>query len=269
VGLSDISAEDPEYLGPAHRPFKLSGAGVQSLELNSGVTSNRLANRRALLQSVDNLRREIDDHQGTLRGLDSFTAQALEMISSPRARDAFDISKEPEQIRARYGEPGAQLLMARRLVEAGVSVVTTTLFGWDHHQDLYRKIGTALPAFDQAMHALITDLYQRGLDKDVLVIAWGEFGRTPRINTRYEVPGRDHWPGAGFALMAGGGLQMGQIVGETDARGERAKGKPLTPQDVLATMYHVLGIDPALTFVDHSGRPRSVLDHGEKIEALL
>jgi len=273
----------PAYLGAAHKPF-VPGKSLKNLELSRSVSAERLRDRRQLLHTFDNLRRALDAGHGNLAGKDAFTAQALEMISSPRARDAFDISREPENVRARYG-PATQLLQARRLVEAGVKVVSVSFIGvekgrkevcpfgggtWDTHGNLGKCLGHLLPQFDHAVHALATDLRERGLDRDVAVVFWGEMGREPLITPNPgRTPGRGHWPQAGFALMLGGGLKMGQVVGATDSKGARPLGRPYTPQNVLATLYHVLGIDPATTLPDHAGRPMYLLDDRRPIEELL
>src|SRR5262249_49445394 len=211
------------------------------------------------------------------------TAQALDMISSSKARDAFDVSMESEESRRLYG-PATELLQARRLVEAGVKVVSVSFVGggegrapvnfgggtWDTHGDSEKCMGVLLPQLDYAVHALATDLHQRGLDKDVAVVFWGEMGRTPIISAYPpRTPGRGHWPEAGFALMLGGGLKMGQVVGATDKKGGRAIGQPYTPQNVLATLYRVLGIDPERTLPDHQGRPMYLLDDRRPIDELL
>jgi uncharacterized protein (DUF1501 family) len=214
--------------------------------------------------------------------MDASTARALDLITSPRVRQAFDVSRESESVRARYGkvankgEAGSidpdKLLMARRLVEAGVPVVTLQMGGWDDHGSakeggIFQNLRKRLPVLDRALHGLLTDLKERGLDKHVTVLMWGEMGRTPKINTN---PGRDHWADSGFAFFAGGaGLKMGQAIGQSDARGERAKGKRYTVQNVLATVYHVLGIDPATTLPDHTGRPQYLLDDREAIAELF
>jgi hypothetical protein len=273
----------PAYLGTAHKPF-VPGKSLKTLELSPGISAERLRDRRELLRTFDNLRRELDSGAGNLAGMDAFTAQALEMVSSPQARDAFDISREPESIRSRYG-PATQLLQARRLVEAGVEVVSVSFVGveqgrkeacgfgggtWDTHGNLGKCLGHLLPQFDHAVHALATDLHERGLDRDVAVVFWGEMGREPRITPNPgRTPGRGHWPQAGCALMLGGGLQMGQVVGATDSKGAHPIGQPYTPQNVLATLYHVLGIDPATTLPDHQGRPMYLLDDRRPIEELI
>jgi hypothetical protein len=263
--------EDPAFLGGAHQPFvPAKGPGLQNLGLEKSMTAERVADRKTLLRSLDNLRRDLDGN-GELTGVDQFTAQALEIISSTKARDAFDITREPASVQAKYGK-ASKFLQARRLAEAGVSVVTLDMGGWDTHSDNFKSLRQKLlPELDHAVHALVTDLHERGLDKDVAVVIWGEMGRTPKINggSRGLGPGRDHWPNAGSALLAGGGLRMGQVLGETDARGGRAKGVPYTPQNVLTMLYHVLGIDPATTLDDNNGRPVHLLDQRDKIAELL
>lgn len=237
-----------------------------------------------LRRSFDILRSGLDDGKESLSTIDSYTAQALALVSSNKVCDAFDLSREPDGVRAAYGE-ATDFLLARRLVEAGVSVVTLpcrfaakigdfahgSIDHWDTHWHNFKYLRFMLPKYDQAVSALITDLYQRGLDKDVTVVIWGEFGRTPLVDYSL-VPGsagRGHWPEAGFAMLSGGGLTMGQVIGETDQRAERPKGLPFMPSNVLATVYHVLGIDPARTFPDRSGRPRYILDNREPIRELL
>jgi hypothetical protein len=266
------------FLGIAHKAYE-PGSKAGNLGLAREMTLDRLSERRQLLRSFDGLRRDLDDARKTMGGMDAFTAQALEMISTNKARDAFDISMEPESVRTRYGK-GLEFLQARRLVEAGVPVVTLTARNrsvgpmcngdWDHHDHIFRCLRAVVPQLDQSIYALVTDLHERGLSKDVGVVVWGEMGRTPRVGTqRGTTGGRDHWPQSGFALMAGGGLRMGQVVGATDSRGELPVGQPNTPQNVLATLYHVLGIDPITTLPDHSGRPIYLLDDRRKIEELV
>ena len=268
----------PAFLGKAHEAY-IPGEKAMNLGLGRDMTLDRLAERRRLMESFDGLRRELDDARGSMAGMDAYTAQALEMITSNKARDAFDISKEPEAVRERYGK-GTEMLQARRLIEAGVPIVTMTPQNrnpgpmcngqWDHHDHIFRCLRTVVPQLDQSMYALLTDLHERGLAKDVAIVVWGEMGRTPRVGTQKGTTGgRDHWPQAGFALMAGGGLQTGQVVGATDARGEAPKGHAYTPQNVLATLYHHLGIDPVTTLPDHQGRPVYLLDDREKVAELV
>jgi hypothetical protein len=261
-------ALEAAFLGQAHQPFDPSSpGGVANLGLAQGVTLDQLADRRRLLGSFDNLRRDIEYARGAVAGMDAFTAQALDIVTSPRARDAFDISKEPERVRVRYGTM-SRFLQARRLVEAGVSVVSVLAPGyWDTHSDNFRTLRRQLPPLDRGIHALVTDLHQRGLDRDVAVVIWGEYGRTPKIN---RAAGRDHWTTASFALVAGGGFKMGQVIGATNARAERPVGGSYIPQNLLATLYReVFGIDPATTLPDHSGRPVYLLDEREPIRELL
>jgi uncharacterized protein (DUF1501 family) len=211
------------------------------------------------------------------------------MVTSSRTRDAFDLEREPAAVRERYGRsPGTlQFLTARRLVEAGARVVTlcggwvndgrgdsaSNLSNWDTHEDNFNRLRMQAPQLDHALATLIEDLHQRGLADDVVVVACGEMGRSPRVGRSNDggnasSSGRDHWD-TGFALVAGGGLRMGQAIGATDRRGERARGRPITPANLLATLYHVLGIDPATTFPDHTGRPQYVLDERTPIAELL
>ncbi len=269
---------DPSYLGTAHRPFK-SGGG-ENLRLVQGVSPERFADRKQLLATFDQLNRDIDS-RGEMAGKDVYTTRALEMIASPAVREAFDVSKEPKEVREKYGK-GTRLLQALRLAQAGVSVVTVSVAGtvlpvgdWDTHgKNDGRKFGQfedyrqRLPVFDQVIHTFLTDLYARGLDKDVAVVIWGEFGRTPKIN---KDGGRDHWAPAGHAMFAGGGFKMGQVIGDTGPKGERERGRatPYTPANVLATLYRFMGIDPTATFPDFTGRPRFVLDDPDVITELV
>ena len=268
------------FLGQAHEPY-IPGTKIatDNLELSKSISIDRLDDRRQLLRSFDRINRELDDARGNMTGLDAFTEQALAMVASDRARDAFDVAREPQAIRDKYGR-GTEFLQARRLVEAGVPFVTITPQTknvpegcngqWDHHDYIFKCLRKALPQYDQSVYALITDLHERGLEKDVTVCIWGEMGRTPRIGTQKgTVAGRDHWPGSGFCFLAGGGLRTGQIVGATDPRGEAPIGRPNTPQNILATLYHCLGIHPATTLKDLSGRPIYLLDDRRKVEELL
>ncbi len=258
-------AEDPVYTGTAHRPFVPSGPGLENLGLVSGVSLDRLHNRKELLGHLDTIRREVD-YGGSLAGVDAFTARALDMVTSKDAREAFDVEKEPREVRDRYGRENMEFLKARRLVEAGVSVVTLATGGWDTHSDNFNSMRKQLPRIDQGIHALVTDLHERGLGKDVAIVMWGEFGRSPRIGAG---AGRDHWGPAGFALMAGGNFKHGQAIGETDSHGDRSKGTPMTPSNVLATLYHHLGINPATTLPDNNGRPMYLLDDRELVKELI
>ncbi|MEX2287776.1 MAG: DUF1501 domain-containing protein [Planctomycetaceae bacterium] len=270
-----VSFGKAAYLGSAFNPFTTdsnpsdAGFQVQNLKLTAGMEGDRLSYRRDLLSGLDKLRRDID-LSGDLSGLDSFSRHALEMITSEKAARAFDIESEEPAVRDRYGRTfiGQNCLLARRLVEAGVSYVTCLSGGgWDTHRDNFALLkNESLPRYDRAIAALVNDIYERGLDKNVLVMAFGEFGRTPRIN---KDAGRDHWPGAMSVLISGGGLKVGQMVGETDSKAAFPISKPYTPACVLATMYRVMGIDHHRHFPDHSDRPIAILADGQHIPELL
>ena len=260
----------PGFLGVAHAPFKPDGEGKADMVLN-GVTLDRLGDRKALLTSFDRFRRDADS-TGMMSGLDNFNEQALGVLTSSRLMDALDISKEDPRIRERYGkgdpknrnDGGPKLmehfLMARRLVEAGSRCVTLAFSRWDHHGDNFGACRQDMPMLDQGLTALIEDLHNRGLDKDVSVVVWGEFGRTPKIN---KDAGRDHWPNVSCALLAGGGMRTGQVIGSTDRLGAEAKDRPVHFQEVFATLYHRLGIDVnQVTVADLSGRPQYLVDRG-------
>jgi hypothetical protein len=282
------SYESPQYVGAAHRPLQLAGtAGVRNLSLPWQVSRRRLDDRRGLLAGFDTFRRTLDVRRES-QDMDAYTARAMDIITSPRAREAFDLGREPAKVRERYGSPddkyiyvgkkadtpweGSRFLLARRLVEAGVPVVTLRAGLWDHHGNVVSSAGgtiwsslrTALPLLDRSISALVTDLYDRGLDKEVVVLVWGEFGRTPKISQG----GRDHWPDAGFALFSGA-VRTGQVVGQTDSRGERPRTRAVGAQNVLGTVYHALGIDPRRQLTDFSGRPQYLLDDGEPIRELV
>ena len=257
--------EGPVFLGPAHRPFVPRAEGLANLRLPKGVSAERLADRTGLLKTFDTLSREVE-YRANMSGIDAYTRRALEMAVSPRVREAFDLNREPAALRDRYGKFCETFLMARRLAEAGVTVVTLKVGDWDTHEKNFIDHKAQLPQLDRGLHALVTDLYDRGLEKDVAVVVWGEFGRAPKI-TRGD--GRDHWPEAGAAVIAGGGFNMGQAIGATDSHGARAKTRAYTPANVLATLYGHLGIDPAATLPDHLGRPVYVLDDREPVRELL
>jgi hypothetical protein len=264
---SPVNPENPHYLGGTHRPFSPGGPGLQNLSRHASVSLEKLDDRRRLLAAFDQLDRGLD-RGDTMTSMDAFNRRAVDMLRSGRVKEAFDISREPDRVRAKYGV-NTQMLLARRLVEAGVSVVTlgfTRPPGWDTHQNNFATMRKMLPEYDQAIFTLLTDLRERGLDSDVAVLVWGEFGRSPVISSD---GGRDHWPAAGHALVAGGGMKMGQVVGATDSQAANPRGKGYSVQNVLATMYHVLGIDPTTTFNDHNGRPQYLLDEVEPIKELL
>jgi len=255
----------PGFLGSAYGPFIPDGQGLNDMKLN-GITTDRLSDRKQVLASIDRLRRNADS-DGSLEGLDAYQQQAFDVLTSSKLVDALDLSKEDPKIRSRYGDgkpytfkyDGAEtnnelVLQARRLVEVGVRCVTLTYGRWDSHGDnegLVRHHGVRI---DQAVHALVTDLEERGMLDDVTVLVWGEFGRTPRINGN---GGRDHWPQVSCAYMAGGGMQTGQAIGSTNRLGEHAHSRPVHVQEIFATLYHNLGIDiSATTITDPTGRPQ-------------
>lgn len=278
------------YLGPAMRPFETLADPanqnipfeVPNLSVPQGIAAERIDARRYLLSSMDGLRRDVD-RSGLLEAMDSYQQQAWEIMTGPRVREAFDYNAEPQSLRDRYGYPvkytarmraggdnpgwNQRLLLARRLVEAGVRLVTVDLRWWDTHDDNFWSLKNGfLPPFDQAYSALIEDLDQRGLLESTLVVAWGEHGRTPRVNG---TAGRDHWMSAFSAALAGGGVQGGRVVGATDSHAATVKDNPKHPQDVLATVYRHLGVDPTIQYHDHSGRPHPVLPFGKPIDELF
>jgi uncharacterized protein (DUF1501 family) len=292
VNLNDLrvvpESDDPEvprYLGSQHGPFRPTGPGLENLRPRGDVSVERMESRKTLLARFDQARREADASEN-MQALDEFQKRALGMVASGSVYRALDVSQEDARVRERFAGC-TDLLLARRLVEAGVSVVTVAqggmqrspgrpVFGvWDTHTQNFPSMRKLLPEYDRAIYTLLTDLHERGLDQQVLVVIWGEFGRSPRIGDEARAlgsrfaDGRGHWWDAGFALLAGGGLRMGQVVGESDARGERAVGKPYTPQNVLATIYQVLGIDPGEAFLDYQGRPVHLLDDRETIRELI
>jgi hypothetical protein len=256
--------ESPAYTGPAHRPFVPKAEGLANLSLAKGVSLDRLRERSDLHGQFDRLAREVETSPA-MAGIDAHTRRALEMISSPNVRDAFDVAQEPQSVHDRYGKYCASFLMARRLVEAGVGMVTLKVGDWDTHEHNFRDMKDQLPQLDQGFAALVNDLHERGLDRDVAVVMWGEFGRAPRIT---RIDGRDHWPEAGAAVIAGGEFRHGQVIGKTDSQGGQPLGTPYTPGNVLATLYRHLGIDPATVLYDFHGRPRHVLDDRAPVREL-
>jgi hypothetical protein len=276
------------YLGASHKPFETMADPANpgpfrlpNFDLPRGLSVERLGDRRNLLTSFDSLRRDLDN-SGQLHALDRFGEKAWSILTSPAARDAFDLDREPAKLRERYGfmpafDPKAsdrcgapawsqRILLARRLVEAGVRLVTVDLRWWDTHVKGFESLKLGfLPRFDRAYSALIEDLDARGLLESTLVVAWGEFGRTPRVN---KDAGRDHYPNVFSAALAGGPVKGGRVVGESDAKGAFPKANPKTPQDVLATLYAHLGIDTEAQYLTGAGRPVSVLPFGKPISEL-
>jgi len=261
----------PGFLGVGHAPFQPNkGGGKDDMTLN-GLTLDRLTDRRHLLAQFDQFRRDLDA-SGMMEGMDAFNQQAFGILTSSKLLDALDVEKEDLKIRERYGkgdpknrDDGAPKLMehmltARRLVEAGARCVTLAFSRWDHHGDNFGALRQDLPLFDQGVSALLTDLRERGLEKDVSVVVWGEFGRTPTIN---KDGGRDHWPRVSFAMLAGGTMRHGQVIGATDRLGGEASERPVQFGEVFATLYHSLGIDVnKVTVPDLTGRPQFLVDNG-------
>jgi hypothetical protein len=261
------------YLGVAYNPFESGGDPnspnykVPNLDLPGGLSLERLDDRQGLLSGLDKIRREADQ-TGLMDGLDSFNHQAFEMVTGEEARQAFDIDREDPKLRDRYGRNtyGQSALLARRLVEAGVTFVTVHNGGWDHHSEIKQGMESRLPSMDRSIGVLIDDLSERGMIDDVVVCVMGEFGRTPRVNS---TAGRDHWGNVMSVLLGGGGLTGGLAVGASNAKGEYPVEYPIKPQDILATLYHVMGIDMNAHFVNRAGRPVPVNNAGKVIEPLV
>jgi hypothetical protein len=256
---------EPGYLGVGHRPFSPSGPGVENLRLANGIKTDRMDDRKSLLGQFDTVRRDIDA-SGTMTGMDSFTTRAFDMIASGVVRKALDLKNEDPKSRDRY-KGIEQFLTARRLVEAGVGCVTLHYGGWDTHSSNFKELKRMLPNLDRGIANLISDLHDRGMENDVVTVVWGEFGRTPKINN--SDAGRDHWAPVMSALVAGGGLKMGQAIGASSARGEYAKDRPYKTAYLLSTLYHAMGIDPSYTFLNGSGRPMYILDDRATVPELM
>ncbi|MCX6852426.1 MAG: DUF1501 domain-containing protein [Verrucomicrobia bacterium] len=303
VSVNPINASycGPAYLGASYAPFSVSedpnrpSFEVPNIGLPDEAETRRLSDRVALRRSLDKMERAFD-REGELGALDQFESQAMSLLTNAQTRDAFDVSQEDARTRDRYGRNrwGQQLLLARRLVEAGVEIITSSLHGplcgrtqvWDDHavdHHIFEALRFRMGNYDQAVSALIEDIYARGLDKRVLVVVTGEFGRTPKITFDRSTgagdasgpagtlqPGRDHWPRAFSNIWAGGGIQTGAVIGATDKRGEDVIERPCSAGDFLATIYHHLGIDASkVTINDFNGRPTPIVDHGRPIPRLM
>jgi hypothetical protein len=263
----------PQYLGGRYAAFNVDGDPsernyrLQNLALEGRLSADRLDERRQLWQQLDHAR-EMDDAQGNAKAMGDFTGQAFDLLLGGRATQALDVGRESPQTRERYGMNafGQRLLMARRLVEAQVPFVVVRTFDWDDHAHLVQAMNKRAPVFDRGIAALIDDLHEQGLQKNVLVVAMGEFGRSPRVNVK---GGRDHWPGLMSVLVSGGDYRMGQAIGASDAKGATPATAPYRPENVLAMVYRHLGIDPARTFNDLAGRPRYLLERREPVSELL
>ncbi len=267
---------DAAYLGAGHNPFVAGGNPasdnfrVRNLSTAGDMDARRLKDRAALLGELDRTRR-VADQNGVADSMDSFNQQALDLVTGERAQRAFDIEREPRKVRERYGmtRQGQSMLLARRLVEAGVTFATVRTVGWDDHNNLVRSFNNRHARVDRGIAALIQDLHERGLDKDVLVVAMGEFGRTPKINNRGPNPGRDHWGRLMSGLLAGGDLPGGTVVGASDAKGQEPIQAPYRPENVLAMVYRHLGIDPSTKIKDNTGRPQYILGERGLINELV
>lgn len=292
VGLPRVPfMVQPTYLGMTHAGFSAGNPAVQgfkpqNLSLNAGINGARLDDRKALVAQLDRYRRARDLH-GAVQATDEFRQQAFELLTSTGVEEAFALERETPATRDRYGRHlwGQSCLLARRLAEAGTSVITIDAlspdstnpiyFSWDDHSNpatgwnLEGAMRWRGPFMDQALSALIEDIYDRGLDRKILVVALGEFGRTPRLANPQGVLGRDHWPSAQAALVSGGGLRMGQAVGATTSKAEYPVERPLAPQDLLATIYRHLGIDTRANISDFAGRPVPILSTGSPIRELV
>ena len=301
VGINPpLEYNGPAYLGDAYSPFVVNGDpstptfSVPNIGLSDSGELRRLNRRSTLRQGLDTLDRAVDQ-QGELGALDKFEQQAMTLLTNPKTKEAFDLTREDDRTRDRYGRNswGQQLLLSRRLVEAGVDIMTTSLSGplcgrtgnWDDHAvnvHVFDALRFRAAAYDQAVSALIEDIFDRGLDKRVLVVVTGEFGRGPKIEHSPSTgagdasapagtiqPGRDHWPRAFSNLWAGGGITPGRVIGSTDRRGEDATERVCGPGDFLATIYHHLGIDPTTMIRDFNGRPTPIVDHGKPIPELI
>ena len=264
------------WLGKGLNPFETGKSAdtenftVPNLTLLKGLTTDRLSDRRSLLSGFDSTLRVLDN-RGAAEATDDFTRQAFDLVTGDAARAAFDMNEESDATRDRYGRNsiGQNILLAKRLVERGVTFVTircSTLGSWDDHRDVAGRMRAKGPGIDQGIAALVTDLYETGLAEKVMVVAMGEFGRTPKVNGS---AGRDHWGRVMSVMLSGGDLKVGQIVGSSDSNGAVPKDRPYRPENVLAMLYRHLGIDPAMTFNDRSGRPRYLLERRELITELV
>jgi hypothetical protein len=265
VRISGLYADGPHWLGSAYAPFDVGGQARNNINLNQPL--ERVHDRRGLLRRFDTVSRDID-RSGVMAGLDAFDQQAVNLLLG-RAREAFDVEREEPRSRDRFTSGtaglGANLLLARRLCEAGAGFVTLNYSnssqGWDMHNDMLPQLRQACPPMDRAISVFLEDLQQRGLSDKILLVITGEFGRTPRINGS---AGRDHWGPLCTLALAGGGLRMGQAVGDSSARAEVPRTSPIQPKDLMATIFHVLGINPQTQYLDQSGRPQYLLPEGAR-----
>ena len=262
--MGDVS---PGFLGAIHRPYRPDGPGRDNLRLSKEMSADRLANRAELRAKLGHLRAEADA-SGEMNAVDGFTSRAVEVVTSGRLADALDAEKESKSVRDRYGSDGNKnFLLARRLVEAGVRVVTFSWGGWDTHGQNFVTLRKQLPKLDQGLSALIQDLSDRSMLNDVMIVVWGEFGRTPRIN---KDAGRDHWSKVMSTFLAGGGLKTGQMVGTTDRYAGEADDRPVHLREIFATLYRHFGIDAKNTTIqDTAGRPQYLVDARDPVKELI
>jgi hypothetical protein len=270
IRLAGLPADGPHWLGVANAPFDTSGQARSNMDL--AFNTSRIGDRRELLTALDRVDRD-SDRSGLMKGLDSFETQAFDLILG-HSKAAFNLDNEDPRTRGRYQACGhalgEQLLLARRLCEAGAGFVTlhyaNSYQSWDMHEKIVPQLEQACPPMDKAIATFLEDLAERGLSEKILLVITGEFGRTPRVNG---VAGRDHWGPLCTLALAGGGLRMGQVVGESSSKAEVPKSAPITPKDLMATIFHVLGIDPAVQFPDQAGRPQYLLPEGARAIAEL
>ncbi len=263
IRMSSINGDGAGWLGTGYNPFNPNGPAVKNMKI--AVPEDRFASRRGLLNSLDSINRAAD-RTGKMEGIDAFEQQAFELIVGS-SQDAFDINKADPKTRERYGKGlGESLLKARRLVDAGCRFVTVSYGGWDMHGGIVKGLKPRAAQMDQGISALIEDLDQQGKLEDTLVVITGEFGRTPKINKN---AGRDHWGRLCTLALAGGGLRMGQVIGESSEKLETPATSPISPQDLMATIFHMYGLDPKMQFMSNQGRPTYMIEDGEPIRELI
>lgn len=262
VRLDGIGSDGPAFLGTAYAPFGTNNQAKTNMTLRTSL--ERVDDRRALLEGFDRFQRDAD-RTGLMTGLDAFEQQAFNLVLG-NATDAFDLKKEDKSVVAKYGKGlGEQLLIARRLCENGCGFVTLNYGGWDMHGTIERSLKGRVPQLDHAVATFVQDVHERGLNENILLVITGEFGRTPKINRN---AGRDHWAPLSTLALSGGGLKMGQVIGESDPKVTRPQTRPITPQDLMATVFETLGIDLATQFVNQGGRPVYMVEHGKPIPEL-
>lgn len=272
----DRPVEGPGYLGPEYGPLSTGEKPrygqpfrVRGITLGDGLTIDKYQARRSLLTDIDKTFDGYERLDDSVRGLDRFSEQAYSIISSPRARDAFDLTREPDREIERFGRHdfGQSMMLTSRLIESGVRFVTVLLEGWDTHQDNFNKLGRELlPRLDQSLSALLDRLGGRGLLDSTSILITGEFGRTPKVNGN---SGRDHWARAMCSMMAGGSVNGGQVIGETDAKAEGPVGEGFTPDDLAASFFQNIGIDPKTEYAANVGRPITLIRDGSPIPGLV